>query len=173
MEPYMLIIRYEKPDDQAAIRHVHSLAFGRPHEAELVDALRCHGGLTISLVAVQTGHIVGHIAFSPVTIVSDTRTTAALGLAPMGVLPEHQRQGIGSQLVISGLEACRHTPYGLVVVLGHPHYYPRFGFTPANLSGIVWEHDAPAEAFLVQELRAGVLAQTCGVVRFRPEFDWV
>jgi putative acetyltransferase len=166
----MLTIRPEAPGDAAAVHRVNSLAFGRPHEADLVDALRRHGGLTISLVALQDGRIVGHIAFSPVTIMSDTATIDALGLAPMAVLPAYQHTGIGSQLVEAGLSACHTTPYGVVVVLGHPHYYPRFGFTPAKPQGIVWEHDVPDAVFMVQELQAGALAQTRGVVKYRPEF---
>jgi putative acetyltransferase len=172
----MWTLRRETPEDISAIHHVHTRAFGRPQEANLVDALRQNGGLTISLVAVQDGHIVGHIAFSPVTITSDTATLDALGLAPMTVLPEYQRRGIGSQLVVAGLKACHNTPYGIVVVLGHPHYYPhypRFGFTPAKPHGIVWEHDVPDEVFMVQEITVGALAQTQGVVQYRPEFELV
>jgi putative acetyltransferase len=75
--------------------------------------------------------------------------------------------------VESGLQACRDIGCGVVVVLGHPHYYPRFGFTPAKPYGIVWEHDAPEEAFMVREWPEGVLAQTRGVVKYRPEFDAV
>jgi putative acetyltransferase len=91
----------------------------------------------------------------------------------MAVLPAYQRRGIGSQLVEAGLTACHPTLYGVVVVLGHPHYYPRFGFTPAKLHGIVWEHDAPDEAFMVKEIQEGALAQTRGVVKYRPEFATV
>jgi putative acetyltransferase len=167
----MLTIRPEEPGDQAAIHHVNTLAFGQPQEADLVAALRSNGGLTISLVAVQDGRIVGHIAFSPVTITSDSATIDAIGLAPMAVLPEYQRLGIGSQLVEAGLHACHNTPYGVVVVLGHAHYYPRFGFTPAKPYRIVWEHKVLEEVFMVQELKAGALAQTRGVVKYRPEFD--
>jgi putative acetyltransferase len=169
----MCLIRPENPTDHASIRHVNTLAFGQPNEADLVDALRRHQALTLSLVAVQDHRLVGHIAFSPVSIVSATTTHDALGLGPMGVLPTHQRQGIGSQLVESGLQACRDIGCGVVVVLGHPHYYPRFGFTPAMPYGIVWEHDAPEEAFMVKALQEGVLAQTRGVVKYRPEFDAV
>ena len=135
--------------------------------------LRRHQALLISLVAVQDSHLVGHIAFSPVTISSDTTTIEAIGLGPMGVLPEFQRQDIGSQLVETGLQACSETNYGVVVVLGHLHYYPRFGFTPAKPYGIEWEHDAPVEAFMVKELKPGALVKTRGVVRYRPEFDAV
>lgn len=169
----MCLIRPENSTDHVSIRHVHTLAFGQPNEADLVDALRRHQALTLSLVAVQGHRLVGHIAFSPVRIASATTAHDVLGLGPMGVLPTHQRQGIGSQLVESGLQACRDIGCSVVVVLGHPHYYPRFGFTPAKPYGIIWEHDAPEEAFMVQELREGVLAQIQGVVRYRPEFDAV
>jgi putative acetyltransferase len=165
----MLTIRCETPEDIPAIQHIHTAAFGRPNEAELVDALRQNNALTISLVAVQDGRPVGHIAFSPVTITSNTATIEALGLAPMAVLPAYQRRGIGSQLVEAGLTACHHTSYGVVVFLGHPHYYPRFGFTPAKTHGLVWEHNAPDEACMVQESQEGALTQTRGMVKYRPE----
>jgi putative acetyltransferase len=169
----MLTIRAEQPEDIPAIHQINTAAFGQPNEADLVDRLRDHRVLTISLVAVQDGRLVGHIALSPVTITSDTAILEALGLAPMAVLPAYQRRGIGSQLVEAGLTACHHTPYGVVVVLGHPHYYPRFGFVPAKPLGIVWEHDAPEEAFMVKEIQEGTLAQTRGVVKYRPEFATV
>ena len=94
-------------------------------------------------------------------------------MAPMAVLPAYECRGLGSQLVEAGLTACHHTPYGLVVVLGHPHYYPRFGFVPAKPLGIVWEHDVPEEVFMVQEIQEGALAQTRGIAKYRPEFDTV
>ena len=118
----MVIIRHEQPGDIPAIHQVNTLAFGQPQEVDLVDALRRAGALTISLVAVQDDRIVGHIAFSPVTITSDAAVVDAIGLAPMAVLPERQRQSIGSQLVEAGLQACRETGYKIVVVLGHPNY---------------------------------------------------
>ncbi len=167
----MFTIRPEEPEDISAIRHVNTLAFGQPNETDLVDALRHAGVLTISLVAVKDDLVVGHIAFSPVTITSDTSTIEAVGLAPMAVLPEYQRMGTGSQLVKAGLDACRQTDYGIVVVLGHPEYYPRFGFTPSKPHGIVWERDVPEEVFMVQELKEGALAQTQGAVKYCPEFD--
>src|SRR5437773_8508575 len=103
----MITIRQEKPEDASAIRSLNEQAFGRPAEAELVDKLRAHGKVTLSLVAVQDGEIVGHILFSSVTIESSEQTFAAVGLAPMAVRPEVQKQGIGSQLIERGLEQCR------------------------------------------------------------------
>jgi len=151
----MLTVLCETPEDIPVIHYIHTAAFGRSTEADLVDVLRRNHALTMSLVAVQDGRLVGHIALSPVTITSSTATIEARGLAPMAVLPAYRRRGIGSQLVEAGLTACHHTPYGVVVVLGHPHYDPRFEFTPAKPWGIVWEHDAPDEAFMVKEIQKG------------------
>jgi putative acetyltransferase len=169
----MYTVRAEKAEDHAAIHAVHTAAFGQPNEGDLVDALRRAAALTIALVAVHDACIVGHIAFSPVTVTSSTTTIEALGLGPLAVLPKYQRQGIGTQLVQAGLTACRTTPYGIVVVLGHPGYYARCGFMTAKRYGITWEHDAPAEVFMVYECKEEALGQIQGVVKYRPEFDVV
>lgn len=169
----MYTIRAEKAEDHLAIHAVHTAAFGQPLEGDLVDALRRAEALTIALVAVHDTCVVGHIAFSPVTVTSSTTTIEALGLGPLAVLPEYQRQGIGTQLVQAGLTTCRTTPYGIVVVLGHPGYYARCGFMTAKRYGITWEHDAPEEAFMVYECKAGALGQIQGIVQYRPEFDAV
>ena len=169
----MPTVRHEQPRDIPAIRQVHTLAFAQPNEAELVETLREACALTISLVALQSDRIVGHIAFSPVTIVSETSTTNAIALGPMAVLPTHQRTGLGTHLVTAGLDACRATAYGVVVVLGHSQYYPRFGFTPSQPYGITWAHDAPADAFMIYALQPDALTQTRGVVYYHPAFAHV
>ena len=166
----MLTIRPETPEDGASIRHVNQEAFGQDQEADLVDRLRKRGVLTISLVAVQNGAIVGHIAFSPVEITSGKSSCEALALAPMAVLPPHQNKGIGSQLVIAGLQECRRLGHEIVVVLGHPNYYPRFGFVPARPEGIQCEFEAPDEAWMITELKRGALPGRQSKVRFQPEF---
>lgn len=91
----------------------------------------------------------------------------------MAVLPAYQKMGMGSKLVEAGLHACHHTPYGVVVVLGHGPYSPRCGFTPATQYGMVWEHDVPEEVCMVQELQASAVARPRGVVQYRPEFEVV
>src|SRR5512139_82905 len=166
----MIVIRPETDADHAAVRQVNERAFGRTNEAALVDALRTNARPYISLVAVDGEDVVGHIFFSPVTIAAAEGDCSALGLGPMAVLPEHQQQGIGSQLVRSGLAACRHLEHGVVVVLGHPHYYPRFGFVPAATKGLRSEYHVPDEFFMVTELIPGALRQRTGVVKYRPEF---
>lgn len=168
-----LTLREELPDDRAAIAAVNEAAFGQPAEAALVDALREHGALTLSLVALAAGAIVGHIAFSPVTITGAGGLHPAIGLAPMAVAPSWQGRGVGTRLVRAGLDRLRAAGASAVIVLGHPHYYPRFGFAPASRFGLRWEHEAADEAFMALELVPGALAGVAGVVRYRPEFDAV
>lgn len=169
----MVIVREERPEDLAAVRRVNVRAFGRAAEAELVDALRARGRATLSLVAEDDGELLGHILFSPVAIESRVGTLAALGLAPMAVVPERQRQGVGSLLVRHGLEHCRRAGHECVLVLGHPEYYPRFGFTPASRFGIACGYAAAAGAFMAIELRPGALRGRAGTARYEPEFDAV
>jgi putative acetyltransferase len=167
----MLIIRAETEADYPAVHEVNERAFGRAGEADLVDALRRNAEPQISLVGEIDERVVGHIFFSPVLIESEASRFTALGLAPMAVLPEFQNQSIGSQLVRRGLEECRSLGHEVVVVLGHPGYYPRFGFVPAKRKGLWCEYDVPDEAFMVVELRVGALAGRRGVVKYRPEFS--
>jgi putative acetyltransferase len=166
----MLCIRGEQPEDITAIHEVHELAFGRPDEADLVDTLRARGKATLSLVAVEDSRIVGHILFSPVAIDSGDRTFPAVGLAPMAVLPGRQRHGIGGRLVKAGLVECRNAGYDCVVVLGHPTYYPRFGFVPASRYGVKSEYQVADEAFMVLAWPEGVLKGRSGAARYQPEF---
>ncbi|HSF31853.1 MAG TPA: N-acetyltransferase [Candidatus Tectomicrobia bacterium] len=166
----MLRVRWERPEDMPAIRQVNTLAFGRSDEAHLVDALRAVGKAALSLVAVEDDRIVGHILFSPVAIEMGDRMLPALGLAPMAVVPERQRHGIGSQLIEAGLAACRNAGYNCVVVLGHPTYYPRFGFVPASRYGLKSVYEVPDEAFMVLAWGEGTLKGQGGVVRYQPEF---
>lgn len=169
----MLEIRLESVGDAVAIRHVNEQAFGRQNEADLVDALRAAEEDIISLVAVQDEQIVGHIMFSPVRIESTEETREATGLGPMAVLPTYQRQGIGSRLVEKGLEVCRERDFTIAVVLGHPTYYPRFGFVPSKPLGIQWEQDVPEDVFMVLALTDNALADVKGIVKYHPVFNGV
>ena len=167
----MIVIQHETLADFEAIRTVNLRAFEQSNEGNIVDTLRVAGALTISLVALHDCQIVGHIAFSSVTIESEDGSFNALGLGPMAVLPEHQNEGIGSQLVEAGLKECLRLGHEIVVVIGHPEYYPRFGFVPAGPSGIKWEHEVHEDAFMFVELNAGALAGRTGVVKFHPAFN--
>jgi putative acetyltransferase len=164
----LIAVRFEQPGDESGVRETNELAFGAPLEARLVDALRgCDGYL--SLVAASDQRVVGHILFTPVTIDPPAARRIA-GLAPMAVRPEHQRSGIGSQLIRAGLEECRRSGYSAVVVLGHPEYYPRFGFLPAHTFGLTCEFPSPPEAFMALELEPGTLGGIRGLVRYHPQF---
>lgn len=163
-------IRPEDDRDVDQVRVVNERAFEGPDEAAIVDALRGTPG-ALSLVAADGDRIVGHILFTPVQIESRAMAIRALGLAPMAVLPEYQRRGIGSELVRRGLEMCRASGQDAVVVVGHPTYYPRFGFVPAFTKGLECEFAVPPEVFMVLELRPGALDGIRGVVQYRPEFS--
>lgn len=169
----MIFIRPEQPADIPAIHHVveqaFQEAFGSTAEADLVDKLRANGKAIVSLVAVEDDQIVGHILFSEVTLGDAT----IIGLAPVAVLPRHQKQGIGAMLINEGIEACRDAGYTAMVVLGHPEYYPRFGFVPANRFGIKSEYDVSDETFMAMELQPGALASCAGVAKYQAEFNEV
>lgn len=165
-------IRAEEKPDETAVYAVNEVAFETPAEAKLVSALRAQARPFVSLIAELDGRIVGHIVFSPVTL-SGHAEQRIVGLAPMAVLPGHQRQGIGSALVRAGLETCSDLGFGAVVVLGHPEYYPRFGFAPAVRFGIGCRYEVPDEVFMALELRAGYLVGTHGTIDYHPAFDAV
>jgi putative acetyltransferase len=165
-------IRPEQPEDIPAIRNVNDRAFGRPNEGALVDELRTACDGLVSLVAVVDGQVVGHILFSPTTLQSeDGCGLSGMGLGPLAVLPEWRRHGIGSELVTAGMALLRRTPCPFVVGLGHPAYYPRFGFELASKHGIRCQWDVPDEAFMVLVASDGTMRGASGVARYRPEFD--
>jgi putative acetyltransferase len=164
-----MTIRPERAADLDAIATVNRAAFETSAEANLVDALREQAEGIVSLVAEEHGAIVGHILFSPVTL-SGHNDVKMMGLAPMAVLPAMQRRRIGSALVRAGLERCKELGYVAVVVLGHPDYYPRFGFVPASRFGIGCEYDVPDEVFLASELEPGSLRGKSGTVRYHRAF---
>ena len=166
-------IRPHRAEDAMAVREVHLRAFeGRGEEALLVELLHTADAAPVSLVAATypEGRVVGHILFSPVQV--DGRGSdppMMVGLAPVGVLPEHQGSGIGSRLIREGLQACREAGYGAAVVLGEPGYYSRFGFEQASGKGLGNEYGVD-EHFMVAELSNGALDGVSGTVRYREEF---
>ena len=165
-----LIIRPEIPQDHRAVFAVNAAAFETSSEADLVEALRARAQPTVSLVAELDGLVVGHIFFSPVIAAAD-RSIRIMGLGPMAVAPEYQDRGIGSALVRAGLDACQELGVCAVVVLGHPGYYPRFGFEPASHFGICCEYEVPEDTFMALELAAGSLRGVRGQVTYHEAFD--
>jgi putative acetyltransferase len=168
-----MIIRREEPPDSAVIHLVNEQAFGGSAEANAIDLLRQRGAATLSLVAVIDDRVVGHLFFTPIEIVSPDRTWPGLGLAPLAVLPDYQRQGIGTALMNAGLEECRQLGCECVIVLGHPDYYPRFGFERASRYGVRFEFEAPDEACLILALKPGALDGVSGVAKYQPEWNGV
>jgi putative acetyltransferase len=166
----MITFRQEESGDQFAIRRVNEQGFGTSEEADLVDALRQANAIILSMVALDGEDIIAHILFTEVVVMQADSQFTGLGLGPMAVLPCHQRKGIGTQLLKIALDKCRHLDYDFVVVLGHPEFYSRFGFSPAKPHGIRCEFDAPDEAFMVLELRENALAGRSGTVHYRDEF---
>jgi putative acetyltransferase len=167
-----LTIRPEQPADYGQVFQVVQLAFGQPDEARLVEALRGSPAFVpgLSLIANEDGQVVGHVLFSHVVVQEGAAAHPALALAPLAVLPARQRVGIGGALVKHGLAEARRLGHGAVVVVGHPGYYPRFGFNPGEPLGIRPPFPVSPGAFMVLELRAHALADVRGEVQYPPEF---
>ena len=165
-----LIVRCETTgtEDWLAVHSVNEAAFGRPDEADLVDSLRSEGVILASVVAELEKRIVGHILFSRMSIETDGGSIPAAALAPMSVLPEHQRQGVGGRLIRHGLDLLRQRGERIVIVLGHPHYYPRFGFSSGKARSL--ESPFPPDAFMAMELSPGALDGIRGKVRYPAAF---
>jgi putative acetyltransferase len=162
-------IRPEVDADRPAVYAVNNAAFETSAEADLVDVLRAKAGRLTSLVAEVDGSVVGHILFSAVFLGGHPELDL-MGLGPMAVLPRHQRRGVGSALVRDGLKRCKLQGCQAVVVVGHPDYYPRFGFTPASRYGMRCEYDVPDDVFMVVELMAGTLGGASGLVCYDEAF---
>jgi putative acetyltransferase len=162
----MPVIRLETSADAAAISAVHRAAFPTADEARLVEALRANDHLSVSLVAIDSDTIVGHVAFSPVTL-SDV--AGGFGLAPVAVLPEFRKQGIAAALIRQGLIEVARVGARFVVVLGAADYYRRFGFESAYRRGLQDEYDG-GDAFQVLELQPAALPIIGGLVRYAREF---
>ena len=169
LEAAMTLIRTETTGDYPSIREVLRQAFGREEEGRLVDSLRDGGFARLSLVALEDGPFVGHILFSELVIAMDQGSVPALSLAPLAVLPERQRRGLGSMLVQEGLRLCGNSGDRIVIVLGHPEYYPRFGFSAKLAQPLRSPYAGPA--FMALELETGALDGVAGEVRYPPPFE--
>jgi putative acetyltransferase len=166
----MVTIRWEEPADVERIHSIHQSAFPTEAEARLVDRLRKERKLALSLIAEVEDRVVGHVAFSPVSIDSLSPEKRGLGLGPVAVQPEWQQKGIGNKLITRGLEECRRNGYSFIVVLGEPEYYGRFGFRRASLFGLGNEYGVD-DPFMVLELRLGSLPGTPGTVKYVKVFS--
>jgi putative acetyltransferase len=162
-------IREELPRDIPPVRELNRRAFEQEQESNIVDALRSNGAALLSLVATLCDQVVGHIMYSPLSI---GHVTGA-GLGPMAVIPEYQRQGIGSKLVVAGNEKLKKTGCPFVIVIGHASYYSRFGFKPAGRRGITCEWEVPDDVFMLLILDEPTMRDVSGLARYRHEFSSV
>jgi len=168
LPPDRAVIRREKTGDRFTVRSIHEAAFGRPDEADLVERLWSGGVVLVSLVAEVRRQIVGHILFSRMSIDTARASIPAVALAPMAVSPEYQHQAIGGQLIRSGLDLLCGQGEHIVLVLGHPDYYPRFGFSAEMARSL--ESPFPPHAFMAMELVPDALNGVCGKVRYPVAF---
>ncbi len=152
-------IRQESAVDSAEVLEVVRLAFGRTVESQLVEKFRRNPNYVpeLSLVAEFEGHIIGHILFFPVEVRVDGEELQTLVLAPLSVHPSYQRRGVGGELAKAGLVAVKQRGYCSVLVVGHPNYYPRFGFRPASEWGLKMKEANSPEAFMAIEFIEGGL----------------
>jgi predicted N-acetyltransferase YhbS len=166
-------IREEQAADHAAVYKLHQAAFGQDDEANLVDALRQGDAFipALSLVAVIDDVVVGHILFTRIRIRNGSgEEIDSLALAPVAVLPAHQRCGIGGRLIRAGLAMARRLGHASCIVLGHQEYYPRFGFRPASAWAIKAPFDVSDDVFMAMELVPYGLRGVSGVVVYPGAF---
>ena len=166
--PLDIHISAENPQDRHKVRAVNEAAFGRTDEADLVEGLREQGVILLSLVAELHSEIVGHILFTRMAIDTPQGAVPAVALAPMAVLPSSQRRQIGGSLVQAGLDELRVRGEHVVLVLGHQHYYPRFGFSSEKARPI--SSPFPPDAFMALELTPGALLGVRGEARYPAAF---
>src|SRR5262245_40621411 len=165
----MIVIAREQPGQRDEILTVNRLAFGGDSEAEIIEKLTEARLVVASLAALSGPEVVGHILFSELDVVVDGRAVPSAALAPLAVMPAFQNRGIGVALVEAGLTAMREARRQAVIVLGHPQYYRRFGFTAESISHL----DSPFsgnEAFMGLELEPGALSGASGECRYPAVF---
>ncbi|UCD13031.1 MAG: N-acetyltransferase [Thermoplasmatales archaeon] len=168
-----VLIRSEDKKDYDGIRMINDLAFNQINEGVLIEQLRDNPEYIaeLSLVAIVEDEIVGHILFFPVKIKNKSKIHRSLSLAPMAVHPDFQNKGIGSKLIIEGLKKAIEFGYNSVIVVGHPSYYPRFGFKPASKWKISLPFEVPDEAFMALELKPDALKNCSGIVGYSKEYE--
>jgi len=174
----IITIRKETPEDYAHVIQVTEKAFetleiSEHIEGQLVDKLRKAPSFVdeLSLVAELNGQVVGHILFTPIIIDRGEQQFHSLVLAPVSVLPEFQKMGIGGQLISAGHQKAVELGFESAILLGHPEYYPRFGYKPASTWGIKTQIPLPSDdVFMAVELTEGGLSKVSGMVVFPPEF---
>ena len=167
-----IIIRQEVKADHTRIKEINDQAFEQEDEGSLVNKLRERDQFIpkLSLFAETDEMVVGHILFYPVKIISSTQKHTTLSLGPMAVLPEYQKKGIGGKLINEGLNLAKDLRFRSVIVIGHPEYYPKFGFTKASYWGIKVPFEVPDEVFMALEIVEGELQNKQGVIEYPAEF---
>jgi putative acetyltransferase len=168
----MVTVRKEETKDSDAIRRVNDKAFENLAEGKVIDKIRSSDAEILSLVAEKEDKIVGHIFYSTAEIKSKNSTIRGMGLAPMAVLPEFQKQGIGKMLIQESLNMLRKEEHAFIIVLGHEDYYPKFGFEKASKYGIKCQWDGvPDEAFMIMNLDQEKMKGVTGLAKYRDEWN--
>lgn len=169
----LIKIRAERKSDHQQVQQIHLRAFGQKEEGEIVNNIRKSEGFVpeLSIVAEKGEKVIGHILFSKIHIEKDSREEETLSLAPMAVLPDFQRKGVGEALIKAGIQKAKELGFDSIIVLGHPNYYPKFGFEKASKWKITCSFDVPDEAFMAIELEKGVLEKKAGRVVYPPAFN--
>ena len=172
MTIHNVLVRQELPSDFSSVFSIHEQAFARTFEADLVNRLRRSKAFVpeLSLVALKDKVLAGHILFTKIKIKNKDVEHLSLAMAPVSVLPDFQNKGIGMALIRRGLDKATELGFTSVIVLGHEHYYPKFGFSPAEKWNIHCPFDVPSSFFMALELQPGSLNDISGMVEYAPEF---